>query len=308
MSPAPRRALVTGATGFIGSALAARLANLGWEVHATARPDSDLTRLGAHRPRMVVHRLEGRPGELGPILEEVRPETVFHLASLFLARHRPDQVRPLVESNILFPAELAEAMARSGANPRMVNAGTSWQHHLDREYDPVCLYAATKQAFEDLLAWYREGEGLRCATLKLFDTYGPGDTRPKLFHLLREASSRAEPLAMSPGEQRLDLVFIDDVVEAFLRCDLLLAQGVAPPPAGWTVSSGAPMPLREVVELYGRVTGRPVPVAWGALPYRPREVMAPWDRGTTVPGWTPRVGLEEGIRRMEGLVPELAPS
>ena len=182
----------------------------------------------------------------------------------------------------------------------LVNAGTSWQHFEGRDYSPVCLYAATKQAFQDLLAYYVEACGLRVVTLKLYDTYGPLDTRPKLLSLLRKAARTATKLQMSAGEQLVDLVYIDDIVEAFLVAGRRLLDGEVKSAEDYGISSGKLMPLREVVELYQRVTGYKVDVEWGARPYRPREVMMPWS-GLPLPGWTPRISFEEGIRRTECL-------
>jgi nucleoside-diphosphate-sugar epimerase len=230
-------------------------------------------------------------------VRETRPSVVFHLASLFLAQHEVADVTPLLTSNVLFGTQLAEAMAANGVT-RLVNTGTSWQHYENADYDPVCLYAATKQAFEDILAHYVSVCGLRAVTLKLFDTYGPDDPRPKLFTLLRKVAESQQPLAMSPGDQMIDLVYIDDVVDAFLAAAGRLEGGSVANHERYAVSSGRPIRLRDLVALYGRVAGVPMPIEWGKRPYRPREVMTTWDRGNPPPGWAPKVGLEDGIARM----------
>src|SRR5439155_8470421 len=139
-----------------------------------------------------------------------------HLASYFVAEHRLQDVAPLIASNLLFATQLADAVTAAGIG-RFVNTGTAWQHYQDAEYDPVCLYAATKQAFDDILRFYRERCGLRVVTLELCDTYGLGDRRKKLMSLLIERIKDRQPLAMSAGEQRISLVYISDVVEAFIR-------------------------------------------------------------------------------------------
>jgi len=290
------RALVTGATGFIGSRLAASLSRRGWEVHALARPSSDLSPLDRAGGEVEVHRHDGTVPGMSRVLERTRPDVVFHLASLFLARHRPEDVEPLVESNIAFPARLLEAMSASGVD-RLVNAGTSWQHHLDRAYEPVNLYAATKQGFLDILAFYRATTALRTVHLSLFDTYGPGDPRPKLVPLLVRTAREGTPLAMSPGGQLIDLVFVDDAVSAFVMAGERLLEGKARRFEEWAVASGRPLSLRGLVALFEKVAGAPLPVEWGALPYRPREVMVPWRKGKPLPGWKPEVDLEEGLRR-----------
>jgi nucleoside-diphosphate-sugar epimerase len=232
------------------------------------------------------------------IVASARPDIVFHLASLFLSEHTADQLESLITSNVLFGTQLVEAMMANGV-PLLVNTGTSWEHYCNSAYSPVNLYAASKHAFESILQYYVEAKGLQAITLKLFDTYGPDDPRPKLFTLLRRIADEQKTLGMSPGEQMIDLMHVDDVVEAFvLSADRLLCSAVEGHER-YAVSSGAPIRLRDLVELFGRVIGRPLPIEWGGRPYREREVMVPWNTGVSVPGWLPTVGLEEGIGLME---------
>jgi nucleoside-diphosphate-sugar epimerase len=292
-----RIALVTGATGFVGSALTARLISEGWEVHGLVRDD------GLPLPEgLVPHDLDGTTEGLAAIVAAVEPDVVFHLASLFLATHTPAQVAPLIEANILFGTQLVDAMTSAGCT-RLVNTGTVWQHFDGAAYDPVCLYAATKQAFEDILAFYVSAHGLSAVSLYLYDTYGPNDPRPKLFTMLRKMADTGEALAMSPGEQTIDYVYIDDITRAFsLTADRLLSEA-EPGHQRFEVRTGRALALREIVETWQRVTGRPLDIEWGGRAYREREVMAPWTGGETLPGWWPQVSLEEGIERMEGIKP-----
>ncbi len=295
----PTRALITGGTGFIGSHLAGRLLADGWDVHIITRC-AGYGLLHEHADSYRFHIHDGSTESMDRIVAAARPEVVFHLASLFLSEHSASQLEALITSNILFATQLADAMAAHGVR-LLVNTGTSWEHYGTPPVSPVNLYAATKQAFEAILRYYVEARGLRAVSLKLFDTYGPGDPRPKLFTLLRKVAANQDVLAMSLGEQLIDLVFIDDVVEAYiLAAERLLADTVKGHEC-YAVSSGTPLELRELVELYGRVLGTPLPIEWGGRPYRQREVMVPWNTGTTVPGWHPKVALEQGIRRMEGL-------
>ena len=75
---------------------------------------------------------------------------------------------------------------------RMVNTGTSWQHYENSDHRPSNLYAATKQAFEEILNFYATAYPLRVCSLHLSDTYGPNDIRPKLFGFLTLGNSREE--------------------------------------------------------------------------------------------------------------------
>lgn len=299
MIPLPKRkALLTGATGFIGSHLSRHLLAEDWDVAIVTRVGSDISVLGDLAGRIALHQHDGTMEGMSAIMNTARPDVVFHLASLFLSDHRAGQVEPLIRSNILFGTQLLEAMTGAGVR-LLVNTGTGWQHYGNRQYDPVNLYAATKQAFEDVLRYYVEAGSVRAITLKLFDTYGPGDRRRKIFSLLREASERNEPLVMSPGEQQIDLVYIDDVLSAFVEAARRLLMNEGGKEESFVITSGTPIGLRDLVAAYLRITERHLTVHWGGRPYRRREVMKPWREGKKLPGWKPRTSLEQGIRLLE---------
>lgn len=294
----PKSALITGATGFVGSHLAHRLAKEGWRVHVILRPTSSLTPFQRIKQDLTLHCHDGSTEGMLDIFAVSKPQIVFHLASLFLGHHTAKNIIPLINNNLLFGTQLVQAMVEHECF-FLVNTGTSWQHYCNHDYSPVCLYAATKQAFETIIQFYLETTPLKTVTLKLFDTYGPYDHRNKLFSLLRKSALRQELLDMSPGGQLIDLVYIDDVIDAFmLTASRLLNQEVSGFET-YAVSSGTPIPLKELVETYVRESQQNITIRWGGKPYRPREVMIPWNEGQILPGWRPRVKLPEGIREME---------
>lgn len=294
----PKTAIITGATGFVGSHVVQRLIADGWDMHLIIRSKTRLSLIQNILDYVKLHQHDGSTNGLINILESVKPQIVFHLASLFLAQHESEDIEPLLQSNMIFSTQLVEAMVTNGVY-QLVNTGTSWQHFENVDYNPVCLYAATKQAFETILTFYTETTPLKVINLKLFDTYGPNDLRVKLFSLLQKVAREQKPLAMSPGEQLIDIVYIDDVVDAFVLAAERLHNNKVQEWEEYAVSSGNPIKLRELVETYSRIIGKPLPIEWGGRPYRTREVMVPWNKGILLPGWEPKISIEEGIRRME---------
>lgn len=290
-------ALVTGATGYIGRALVRRMTAEGRAVHALVRSTSDTKGLPVG---CRVHHCDGDMRGLMRLVRSVRPTTIFHLASLVLSsQHTSDLVDPLLEANVVLGARLAEA-ATVGGVARFINTGSFSQRMTADGYDPLNLYAAAKQACQDLLEYYANATPLRVMTLVLFDTYGPDDSRPKIVNLLGQAYRLGKSLDLSPGRQRMDLVHIDDVVSAFLHAERLMS-GSAVPRSGavYAVRSGRAPTLREIVEICAKAWGgRPV-VRFGGRPYRPREVMKPWP-GPILPGWRARIKPEIGLRDVLG--------
>ena len=288
------RVLITGGAGFIGTRLARACLQQGWEVAILYR-----SRIGKSDPIHVLEEIQAFPihdngAGAFDILGKFHPDLVFHMASMFTAVHQREDVQSLVDSNIGFATQVLEAMARHSV-PYLVNTGTSWQHAAQGDYEPVNLYAATKQAFQDIVEYYVAAASLRAITLQLFDTYGPNDPRAKLLGLLERASLDHSSLEMSPGHQLIDLVYVDDVVRAFLVAAKRLVEGNAQGHEIYAISSGRPVTLRDLVKIYEKVSGRSLNIVWGGRPYRQREVMIPWERGTRLPGWAPQITLEEGV-------------
>jgi nucleoside-diphosphate-sugar epimerase/glycosyltransferase involved in cell wall biosynthesis len=294
-----KRVLVTGGAGFVGSHVVRACLREGWQVAVLYKPESGLAQIQDVLDQIKVYPVLGKSNEVFDIFKDFCPDLVFHLASVFISKHEPEDVLTLVNSNIGFGAQILEAMAKYNVT-YMVNAGTSWQHYDGNDYDPVNLYASTKQAFEDILHYYVETALVHAVTLKLFDTYGPLDSRSKIINLLDRAARERFPLDLSPGEQLIDIVYIDDVVRAFMIAAKLLFEGKVHQHQTYMVSSDKTVRLRDLVETYEKVTDQKLDVNWGGRPYRYREVMIPWRGGNYLPGWHPEVDLEQGIKKCAG--------
>lgn len=291
-----RTCMVTGATGYLGSRLVRRLTSRGWRVHAITRAASSLHRLaGMAGETLTIHRLSNDWDMLYTLLEKERPQVVFHLASTFVAVHKREDVAPLIESNIAFASVLTDAMVAAGVH-HLVNTGTSWESTGPGDDGaPVNLYAATKSAFSRMLDYYISSARFSAISLRLFDTYGPGDDRRKIVPLLLGALKSGERLSLSPGEQLLDLVYADDVASAYLTAADRLIGGRVQGHERYSVRSGDMHSLKAVVQMMERLSGVRLNCGWGERPYRDREVMVPWSADPELPGWTPGTSLAEGM-------------
>jgi len=292
------RIAVTGATGYIGGQLASRLAQEGHELSAIVRPTSNVDLVHALAPGVRVLAYTGNTRALAHWLAEGTVEVVMHLAAHQDQSDSLAAVEPLVESNVVFTAELAAAAAHAKAQA-FVNTG-SFSQHLDgsRRYVPASLYAATKQAARDVLEYYRSATDMRCVTLELSDVYGPADPRPKFLNALHAAALAGEPLEATPGDQLVSFVHVSDVTAAYTAVAQALVDG-AELDAVYSVACPPPISLRDAVDIWCTATGRHVEVRWGARPHAPRQVMRPYLHDPP-PGWEPRVSPEAGFARVYG--------
>ncbi|TKD65096.1 NAD(P)-dependent oxidoreductase [Flavobacterium sp. ASW18X] len=289
---------ITGATGFLGSNLARFLNSNEVKVHVGVRSNSDLTNLDGLKSEVSVFYYSDLVDDLADYLKREEIDGVFHLASCFIAEHKKEDINTLINSNILFGSFLLEAMALAGVK-NLINTGTSWQHYNnDPTYNPVCLYAATKQAFEDIIQFYHQANGLSCITLKLFDSYSENDTRPKLINLLNQFAKEGRELDMSPGEQKINLLHADDICNGFYMAYLILSGQKEPIFSTYSLAAKETISLRELIGLFSKLTGKEIKINWGARAYRKREVMEVWSNHKVLPNWEQQISLEQGLQRV----------
>ncbi len=292
---AEKSAVITGASGFVGSNLARHLIQKKWRVNILSRESTDISKVDLDLERVKLFRHDGSFASLKNCLGQIEKESiVFHLASLFKSEHSALDLDSLIDSNIRFPSNLLEAMSFHGFN-RLINTGTSWQHFKCADYEPVNLYAATKQGFEDIIEYYVKAKKFSVVTLKLFDTYGPNDRRNKLVQLLIEAGINNRQLDLSPGEQFIDLVYIQDVLNAYEASANLILKSLDISHDKFFISSGRTCSIKQLVSILEMRLKKKMLVSWGKRDYRDREVMLPCHPAILVPNWQPKTSLESGL-------------
>ena len=277
------RALVTGAGGFVGRHLGARLRADGWDVTGLTRADVDLAdpvaaaaAVRAADPDVVFSLAAGR----GKATPAERAATVAVNTSPWLVDALPERCRAVVRlgSSTEYaagPAPLAE----------------------DAPLRPRGFFGATKAAGSLLLQAAAAERGVRAAVLRAFQVYGPGDHPTRLVPVVLAAARTGATVPLPPGVSRRDWVWVGDVVDACVRA--ALAEDL-PPGAVVNVGTGVQTGVAELVDTAARVTGRPIAIAPGAHPGRAWDT-ADWvcdpRAAEELLGWVPSVGLEEGLAR-----------
>ncbi|MFC0081996.1 NAD-dependent epimerase/dehydratase family protein [Aciditerrimonas ferrireducens] len=303
------RVLVTGGAGFIGSTLVDRLLAEGHQVDVVDNLSTgSLANLGearaGHRRAFSFHQLDIRGPELVPLMVRRRPEVVFHLAAQADVRRSVADPVEDAEVNVLGTLRVLEGAVACGAS-RVVYAasgGTLYgepraqdlpvrESHPRRPLTP--LGVSTLAGLEYLRCW-RELHDLEFCALALANVYGPRQDphgEAGVVAIFAERLLAGEPLVIyGDGQQTRDFVYVDDVVDAFVRAverggGLLLHVG-----------TGQEVSVLELARLLGKVAGvEPTltfaPPRAGELR---RNALDP-GRAAVHLGWRPWTPLEEGL-------------
>lgn len=280
-----KRVLVSGGTGFIGNGVVRQLIELKAHVGVITR---------AQPIEGLVQSIKVEDSNYFPSdkIDDFNPEMVIHLATQFAATHYRTDISSLVRSNIEFGTQLLESASHAGAI--FVNVSSSWQHFDGKEYSPVSLYAATKQAFLDIAQYYSE-TGLDFRNLTIYDTYGPTDKRNKLVSQLLNVAASGQPISMGTGVQLINLLALEDVISAIF-CIALLPPSNEPLSLNYIVRAGESISIRQLVEVVEQVVGKKIHAAWGVRQSRSREMTTDWVFGSMLPGWEQKIPLNEGLQ------------
>ena len=285
-----RRALLTGGNGFIGSALIAALRASGFEVHALAHRHRD--KLEHLLPAPQIHLQGESPYSVAEVVTALEPEVIFHLAAVYAEPDWISGIASMIDGNIALGAGLLFGASHCKRRVSFVNTGTYWQFSQAGEYTPNTLYTATKQAFQDLLHYYEQKGLVSALTLVLYDTFGPGDDRNKLWtRLIR--MGKGECIALSEGTQTIQLVHLEDVVRGFLQAAAWLKLG-QPAKTTYALSARRSSTLREMVLDLNERAHLELELKWGQMPAWEGQVPQPWV-GERLPGWEPQTDVLDAM-------------
>ncbi|MBZ4419885.1 NAD-dependent epimerase/dehydratase family protein [Myxococcus sp. RHSTA-1-4] len=311
------RVLVTGAAGFIGHHVSARLLARGDTVIGVDNldPAGDVALKRARLERLrrppgaesfTFHAVDVTDGPaLRALFERERPERVVHLAARVGVRAAGDVARGYLDVNVTGFLQLLEC-ARGlehlvyASSSSVYGAGTPPPFREDAAADhPLNVYAATKRADELLAHVYGHLHGLPTSGLRFFTVYGPWG-RPDMAPLrFLRALREGRPIDLyGEGRMRRDFTHVDDVAEAVLRVLDRPPTG-APPYRLLNVGRGEPVALRDFLAVLERHLGTRARL--NLLPAQPGEMESTWADPSALEcetGFRARVSVEEGLARL----------
>ena len=300
------KALVTGVAGFIGSTLAERLVRAGEDVVGIDSftdyypRESKERNLAFLRTAPNFRFVEGRiqDADLGALLAD--RTHVFHLAAQAGVRkswgrdfdvyttNNIEATQVLLEACVARPLEKLVYASSSSVYGDLV----AMPMREDALPQPVSPYGVSKLAAEQLCYLYHANFGVPAVSLRYFTVYGPRQRPDMGFHKFLRATLQGQPIAVyGDGEQTRDFTFVDDIVTANLAA---AERGVAG--RVYNIGGGSRVSLNHVLELIGRVTGRPPVIAREASQKGDmRHTYADTTLARTDLGFRPSFDLERGL-------------
>lgn len=323
------RVLVTGAAGFIGFHLAARL---GREGHTVVGLDNCNDYYDVKLKEARLAQLEGIPGfrfALVDLADEAVMDVLFaaegfthvvNLAAQAGVRYSLQNPRSYTQSNLVGFGNILEGCRHHGVKHLIFASSSSVyglntcqpfseHHNVDH---PVSLYAASKKANELMAHTYAHLYGLPCTGLRFFTVYGPWGRPDMALHLFTTAILAGRPIdVFNHGHMRRDFTYIDDIVEGVMRVMKRPPAAspqwdtAAPDPATssapwriYNIGNNKTVELEEFITTLEKALGKTA--IRNYLPMQPGDVQATWadiDDLTRDTGFTPSTPLAEGIAR-----------
>jgi nucleoside-diphosphate-sugar epimerase len=283
----PMKILITGATGFLGSNLLKRLVlNEARDVIVLKRKRSNLARIQDLCDRVTFLNIEETNPEILFATNSI--ETIIHCATDYGRK----EINPLeiIEANCMLPLRLL-CLGKEYGLRCFINTDTI----LDKR---VNYYSLSKNQFKQWLEMY--SPELVAVNMEIEHFYGPRDDTSKFVSFIIEKLLNKVPqIDLTPGEQRRFFIYIDDVVEAFVRvlkASANYSKGFYP----FQVATREPVTIKQFVETIKILTGNSTTALnFGAIPYRKNEIMSPAIDISALEAlqWSPTVSLEQGLQK-----------
>jgi nucleoside-diphosphate-sugar epimerase len=300
-----QRALVTGATGFIGRHLVRRLIEADAQVVILVRPGSRVPEQWHGRVTCIACDDWSEAG-LRAALASQPFDAAFHLATYGV---RPADRDPglMVRVNVDLPALFVPLCQERGA--RLVMAGTFSEYARPPDQTRLTerspletrkIYGASKAAGGIVANALAESLGVKLRLLRFFQVYGEGEAPHRLLSSLVTGLARGERVPLSDGTQVRDFIHVGDVVEACIKADEDMTSTSRALTRTWNVCTGVGHSVRTFAVLVAQAMGeRAELLGFGDLPMRPDDephLVGDGEQMLRALDWRPRHDLAAGIR------------
>jgi len=276
--------LMTGATGFLGSNLLKVLLDNDFNVLILKRSFSNTSRINSLINKIKYFDVD--KGKIEDALKEDKIDIILHCATDYGRSNTDPSI--IMDTNLMLPLKLLEAAIKY-KTPCFVNTDTLLNKKVNH-------YSLSKQQFKEWLDAY--SKELICVNVAIEHFYGPFDDKTKFISfVIDKILSNAPEIRLTEGKQKRDFIFIDDVVDAFVKIfDNIdsLGKGFY----RYEIGSNERIEIGKLVELIKQLArNNTTALNFGAVPYRENELMEsnPETKSIRALGWAPHYDLKRGL-------------
>ena len=271
--------LITGSSGFLGSNLCNKLNELGRQYVSLSVRENNI---------------EKQIEKIKQLLQNQQVSTIFNIGA---SQNNLDDVlslNELIKINTFWIGSIASSIKEFSLNTKLITCGTNWQLSNNGEIEPFNAYAASKAAGLEILRHFAQDK-VKIGYAYLTDSYGPNDNRKKLVNLIIDSINNNTPLEMTPGNQVIDLIHINDIVDGIIYLEKELNNFDENRVLERSVSYGKPYSVKEVLNILRKLSNKDDNIKLGYKPYRPRERFNLTYFINKPKGWKPKIMLEDGL-------------
>jgi nucleoside-diphosphate-sugar epimerase len=281
-----KKLLITGSTGFLGSNLIKKLIKKKYFIICLVRNKSNFENVKNFRKHRYIKFFNYEKKGLRKVFLDYRIDGVIHCATNYGLNLTTSH--EIIDSNLIFPLKILELSAKSGVK-FFINSDTILNKNISE-------YTLSKNQFNEWLKLY--SKKIRCCNVKLEHFYGPGDNKTKfVIDLILSFLSRKKNIDFTPGNQKRDFIYIDDVVEAFIKIlNFSLYNNFNY--EEFEVGTQKYLKLKKFVRTVKNLSkNRETNLNFGALKYRKNEKMNININIKSLKkiGWRPKVSLRQGL-------------
>ena len=288
--------LITGSTGFVGRHLVPKLTKQHQVTELTINLEESNELFGDNTQKILI---TNNQINLVERIKQTNPEIVIHLASFLTSEDDYNTMQKLIDTNILFLCRLLDTL-KDIKIKLFVNTGTFAEYFQgDGILQPAYLYSATKTAARFFVDYYSNAYSFNYITIAPYTIYGGKDTKKKVIDIIYESLNSEKPMKLSPGNQVLDFIHIEDVTDFYVSIVENYLQ--IPNKQVFQLGTGKGISLKELASVLEHKTGKTANIRWGAKSYRKTDVMyavADITPQFNLLNWQPQIMLEEGIKKI----------